>query len=627
MRIPGVTAATKIGPDAPTLVSVTNIGTNREFNNGAVDVVFTAATTTLSNPAVSYKVEVSNDITATGATSPIRVQNLANSNLTFTVRGINALGIEGPTSAISSPTLITTVPDKPEIGIASSGNAVAYVPFSLFSNGGRDIVEYIVSGSPSGSAVGASSPVTVSSLANGSDYTFTVVAKNANGNSLASNPSNVIRPSAPVATPPPPPTDTYYCYTSTCITSFGASQYSVAPTLSFITNFPNNSDVSSNDGFTSTNTIVRCQTSQGAALNNAKQSPCEGAVAADPVVGAGCTDPDTVVFGPCPENGSFLWVTTTTFTQCSGTFFQEIASQAAWQRFTIYNCAGDITASGAGPTCGQNVVLSSTQIDGQCGYTAPSYSYADTGDYPSTGGAPTSLPLGDGRGYSDIPGVQLGNPGTTVYTSNDINTVIDILIANPGYGSIDYDVNTDEWIIVVPNSSSGGGGGGGCFAFGTKVTMADGSLKNIEDLVLGDELRTFNIPGAPDTDDYEYWIKPDAWTTNSTEDFTVTTTKVTHHRVGPYSFHFNINRKIKVTHEHLIFINRNGSYSFIPVRKIKVGDKLVTESLEEIEVFSITLEGSAIDTVEIDVEDRDFYFADGILAHNLPAPITSSAYK
>jgi RecA/RadA recombinase len=61
--------------------------------------------------------------------------------------------------------------------------------------------------------------------------------------------------------------------------------------------------------------------------------------------------------------------------------------------------------------------------------------------------------------------------------------------------------------------------------------------------------------------------------------------------------------------------------------KIKVGDKLVTESLEEIEVFSITLEGSAIDTVEIDVEDRDFYFADGILAHNLPAPITSSAYK
>ena len=161
MRIPGVTAATKIGPDAPTLVSVTNIGTNREFNNGAVDVAFTAATTTPSNPAVSYKVEVSDGTSATGASSPIRVQNLANTTLTFTVRGINVLGIEGPVSATSSPTLITTVPDKPEIGIASSGNAVAYVPFSLASSGGRDIVEYIVSGSPSGSAIGSSSPVTV----------------------------------------------------------------------------------------------------------------------------------------------------------------------------------------------------------------------------------------------------------------------------------------------------------------------------------------------------------------------------------------------------------------------------------------------------------------------------------
>jgi hypothetical protein len=629
MRIPGVTAATKIGPDAPTLVSVTNIGTNREFNNGAVDVAFTAATTTPSNPAVSYKVEVSNGITATGATSPIRVQNLANSNLTFTVRGINVLGIEGPTSATSSSTTITTVPDKPDIGIASSGNGVAYVPFSLSSTGGRDIVEYIVSGNPSGSAVGASSPVTVSSLANGSDYTFTVVARNANGTSLASNPSNVVRPTAPVITPPPPPTETYYCYTSTCITSNGSSQYSVVPTLSFITNFTNNSDSSSTSFGVTTNTIVRCATSQGAAANNAKQSPCEGAVIADPPEGAGCTDPNTTEFGDCPAAGSSLWVTTagTPLYRCNGTFYQSYAIQTAYQSYTEYNCAGNVVSSGRSPTCSQEIIYDNEQLDGQCGYTAPSYTYADTGDYPSTGGTTTttttgtggSLPLGNGQSY--------GNPGVTVYTTSDLDTAVDILIANPNYTELDFNVDTDQWVITVPNSSSGGFGGGGCFAFGTKVTMADGSLKNIEDLVLGDELRTFNIPGAPDTDDYEYWLKPDAWTTNSTEDFTITTTKVTHHRVGPYSFHFNINRKIKVTHEHLIFINRSGSYSFIPVRKIKVGDKLVTESLEEIEVFSITLEGSAIDTVELDVEDRDFYFADGILAHNLRAPIESSAFK
>lgn len=620
MRIPGITAATKIGPDAPTLVSVTNIGTNREFNNGAVDVAFTAATTTPSNPAVSYKVEVSDGTSVTGASSPIRVQNLANTTLTFTVRGINVLGIEGPVSATSSPTLITTVPDKPEIGLASSGNAVAYVPFSLASNGGRDIVEYIVSGSPSGSAVGSSSPVTVSSLANGTDYTFTVVARNANGNSLASNPTNVVRPAAPVATPPPPPTDTYYCYTSTCITAFGSSQYSVAPTLSFITNFPNNSDSNNNDGFTSTTTIVRCSTSQGAAANAAKQSQCEGAVAADPIPAAGCTDPDTVVFGECPENGSFLWVTTTTFTQCSGTFFQEIASQAAWQRFTIYDCAGNVTASGAGPTCGQNVVLNSTQIDGQCGYTSPPVSVSSSGDYPSTGG---SVPLGDGRGYgSDTVPVNPTYNTTTTIVTTDVDIVIILLDAYPPEEiDLSYNGSTDEWSVTVPVY------GGGCFVAGTQVTMADGSFKNMEDLELGDEVRTFDIPGVPDSDNPKDWSPKEKWSINSTEDFTITTTKVTHKRVGPFPWHYVINNTYKVTYEHYILVKRDSVWQFLQVKDIRIGDMLLKENKEEVTIFDIHHVVETNTVIEIDVEDKDYYFADGILAHNLRAPVGAYEYK
>ena len=614
MRIPGITAATKIGPDAPTLNSVTDIGTNREFNNGAVDVRFTAATTTLSNPAVSYKVEVSDGTSVTGSTSPIRVQNLANTTLTFKVRGINVLGIEGPTSAISSPTAITTVPDKPEIGIASSGNAVAYVPFSLSSTGGRDIVEYIVSGNPSGSAIGTSSPVTVSSLANGSDYTFTVVAKNANGNSLASNPTNVVRPTAPVVTPPPPPTETYYCYTSTCITSNGSSQYSVVPTLSFITNFTNNSDSSSTSFGVTTNTIVRCATSQGAAANNAKQTACEGAVQADPVEGAGCTDPNNTVFGACPPSGSSLWVTTagTPLYRCNGTFYQSYAIQTAYQSYTEYDCAGNVVSSGRSPTCSQEIIYDNEQLDGQCGYTAPSYTQADTGDYPSTGG--TTATLGDGQGYAQEP-----SSGIVIETT-DTDFMFELLDLFPE-ADLGYNGATDEWIVTIPDSYFDFGGG--CFAFGTKVTMADGSLKNMEDLVLGDELRTFDIPGAPDTDDYKYWLNPDAWRTDSTDGFAITTTKVTHIKKGSYKAHYVINGFLKVTHEHLIFVNRGGSYSFTPASKLIVGDRLLTESLEEIEITDIQIKPKEILTVEIDVEDKDFYFANGILAHNLPAPMAS----
>jgi hypothetical protein len=625
MRIPGITAATKIGPDAPTLVSVTNIGTNREFDNGAVDVVFTAATTTPSNPAVSYKVEVSTGVIVTGATSPIRIQGLAsNSNLTFFVRGVNVLGIEGAASATSASTLITTVPDKPDIGIAGSGNASAVVPFSLSNTGGRDIVEYIIAGSPSGSAIGSSSPITVSSLANGTDYTFTVVARNANGNSLASNPSNTVRPAAPVSSGGGGGggggivTTTYYCYTSSCLNTIGGSQYSVSPTLSSITTTPNNSTntVVSPLYISSETTVVYCNANQTTALNGAKQTDCEGAVIPD-VGTAPCSDPDTVLFGPCPADDSFLWVTTTTFDECNGTFFTEIASQAAWQTYTLYNCAGDAVDSGAGPTCSRNKVLSSTQINGVCGYVKPASSGATTGDRPYTGGATTDSGA-TASGGNNIPATT-----STVVTTTDTDLMFAILDAFPD-ASLGYVGATDTWVITIPNAtpaSSGPSGGGGCFAFGTKITMADGSLKNMEDLVLGDVVRTFDIPGAPDTDEYKYWLSPDAWTTDSTEGFEITTTKVTHIHKGPFKTHFVINGSTKVTHEHLIFVKRNGTYSFTPASKIRVGDKLLTESLEEIDITDIQLKLEPIFTVEIDVEDKDFYFANGILAHNLRAPI------
>jgi hypothetical protein len=624
MRIPGITAATKIGPDAPTLVSVTNIGTNREFNNGAVDVAFTAATTTPSNPAVSYKVEVSNGITVTGATSPIRVQNLANSNLTFTVRGVNVLGIEGAASATSASTLITTVPDKPDIGIAGSGNASAVVPFSLSNTGGRDIVEYIIAGSPSGSAIGSSSPITVSSLANGTDYTFTVVARNANGNSLPSNPTNVVRPSAPVSSGGGGGggggivTTTYYCYKSVCTSVFGSSQYDTAPTLDSISTSNNDSTNSVFSGYdVVVTTVINCDPNQTTALNGSKQQACEGAIQEDLPIFEGCTDPDTVVFGPCPADDSFLWVTTTTFDECNGTFFTEIASQAAWQTVTLYNCEGDVVDSSAGPTCSRNKVLSSTQINGVCGYVKPASSGATTGDRPYTGGATTD------SGATASGGNNVPASTSTVVTTTDTDLMFAILDAFPE-AELGYIGATDTWVITIPDAtpaSSGPSGGGGCFAFGTKITMADGSLKNMEDLVLGDVVRTFDIPGAPDTDEYKYWLSPDAWTTDSTEGFEITTTKVTHIHKGPFKTHFVINGSTKVTHEHLIFVKRNGVYSFTPASKIRVGDKLLTESLEEIDITDIQLKLEPIFTVEIDVEDKDFYFANGILAHNLRAPI------
>ena len=88
------------------------------------------------------------------------------------------------------------VPNAPTIGTATGGNASASVTFTAPSNvGGGAITGYTVISSPGGiTGTGASSPVTVSGLTNGTAYTFTVVATNAYGTGPTSAASNSVTP-------------------------------------------------------------------------------------------------------------------------------------------------------------------------------------------------------------------------------------------------------------------------------------------------------------------------------------------------------------------------------------------------------------------------------------------------
>jgi uncharacterized protein YbjQ (UPF0145 family) len=87
-------------------------------------------------------------------------------------------------------------PDAPTIGTATAGAGSASVTFTAPANvGGSAITSYTVISSP-GSIIGtgASSPITVSGLTNGTAYTFTVVATNAYGTGPASAASNSVTP-------------------------------------------------------------------------------------------------------------------------------------------------------------------------------------------------------------------------------------------------------------------------------------------------------------------------------------------------------------------------------------------------------------------------------------------------
>jgi uncharacterized protein (TIGR02145 family) len=81
--------------------------------------------------------------------------------------------------------------------VATAGNAQASIAFTApASNGGSAITGYTVTSSPGGlTATGTSSPLVVTGLTNGTAYTFTVVATNAAGNSVASAAAAAVTPS------------------------------------------------------------------------------------------------------------------------------------------------------------------------------------------------------------------------------------------------------------------------------------------------------------------------------------------------------------------------------------------------------------------------------------------------
>lgn len=199
MIILGITASSdKNAPDAPTIGTATDVGTGRAYNNAAVTVTFTAPTYSGGSPITSYTVTSNTGgYTATGASSPLTVTGIpSNTTLTFTVTATNASGFTSPASSASNSVTATTVPQAPTIGTATAGDASATVTYTAGATGGKAVSVYTATSSPGSFTGTGSSPITVSGLSNGTAYTFTVTATNANGTSAASAASNSITPAA-----------------------------------------------------------------------------------------------------------------------------------------------------------------------------------------------------------------------------------------------------------------------------------------------------------------------------------------------------------------------------------------------------------------------------------------------
>jgi hypothetical protein len=176
-------------PSAPTIVGVT-------AGIGEATVQFTPGSDG-GSPVTSYVVTSNpGNHQASGLATSLTVTGLTNGqSYTFTVTATNGVGTSAP-SAPSSPVIPGAVPGAPTISAVTPGDSLVSVHFSPpADDGGAPITSYVVTSSPGNhTGSGATSPVVVTGLKNGEDYTFTIKAINAVGTGPASAPSSVVTP-------------------------------------------------------------------------------------------------------------------------------------------------------------------------------------------------------------------------------------------------------------------------------------------------------------------------------------------------------------------------------------------------------------------------------------------------
>ncbi len=200
-----VSSSSREVPYAPASVSGSDVGTARAYNNASAIVSFTAPVHDGGLPVTGYAVTSSpGGFTASGSSSPLTITGLSSSTCyTYNVTATNSIGT-GP-AITSGSVFATTIPQPVTIGTATATGAAGTVTVAFTANGtGGKTVTYTATSSPGGFTGSSSgSPITVTGLTNGTAYTFTVVASNANGSAAASGASNS---ATPFTTPPPPPT-------------------------------------------------------------------------------------------------------------------------------------------------------------------------------------------------------------------------------------------------------------------------------------------------------------------------------------------------------------------------------------------------------------------------------------
>ena len=184
--------------------------------------------------------------------------------------------------------------------------------------------------------------------------------------------------------------------------------------------------------------------------------------------------------------------------------------------------------------------------------------------------------------------------------------------------------------VITGGTVSGGGGGGddddggdddedeASFVQGTPVVMSDGTTKAIEDIAVGDVVKSFkhSTLDASDNNAWKTWTTPEI---GNGSFGTSTVTAITGLRNATEYYWLNYN--LKVTGNHPMVVFKDNVFKFVKAENLTVGDRIVNENgtLEDIFANDKVTVNSL--TYNFDVEDDDTYIVRGgngigYIAHN-----------
>ncbi len=185
-----------------------------------------------------------------------------------------------------------------------------------------------------------------------------------------------------------------------------------------------------------------------------------------------------------------------------------------------------------------------------------------------------------------------------------------------------------------------------CFTPDTKLTLADGTQKEIQELAIGDELLSLRMPNAQTEDEHPVIASEVSYAEYCITELgesEIVTSKIINMFFDFSDTYYVINGDIKVTGEHPFFVKIPDGY-YLPtegqsseefwcweyVRNLGVGQIMYDKDMKEVPIDTIEEIEKEIEIVNIDVDGNNTYFAEGILVHNKgssTSPVDNDAHN